>query len=49
MEVRIIKGISKVDIKNEPFKLFGRLIPRFDGKNWHYKEELWRQSEIREM
>lgn len=28
-----------INIKNEPFELFGRLIPKYDGEKWTYDVE----------
>ncbi len=44
MEIRIITEGDHVDIANEPFTLFGRMIPMFDGECWHCREELWEET-----
>lgn len=40
MEIRIIEGVNRINIENEPFELFGRMIPMYDGYKWSYIEEL---------
>lgn len=32
---------------NEPFEVFGRLIPKFDGRVWTYEEELFSEPYIK--
>lgn len=43
IEIRIINREHKEDIQiaNEPFPIFGRLIPTYDGANWNYTQELF--------
>jgi streptothricin acetyl-transferase len=49
--VRIIdyKRKNDINIKNEPFKLFGRMIPSYSNEQWHYKIERFDQADISEM
>ena len=51
MEIRIIDGARKDDIrlKNEPFPLYGRMIPRYVDEQWDYEIHLFPESEITEM
>lgn len=46
IEIKIIDAGHKQDIRlpNEPFPLFGRMIPSYDGKNWDYSVEKWAQT-----
>ncbi|MBQ4050574.1 MAG: GNAT family N-acetyltransferase [Oscillospiraceae bacterium] len=43
IEIRIIDREHKADINipNEPFALFGRLIPTYDGEKWSYTTEIF--------
>lgn len=43
IEIRIIDVEHKADINipNEAFSLFGRLIPTYDGEKWSYTTELF--------
>lgn len=43
MYCRIIDKSNSGDInlKNEEFEIFGRLIPRFDGEKWSFSEEIF--------
>ena len=43
IEIRIIDREHKADISipNEPFTIFGRLIPAYDGEKWSYTTELF--------
>lgn len=45
METRVIDKAHSADInlKNEPFSLFGRMIPTYDGEKWGYSVERWEQ------
>ena len=38
IEIKLIDESCKNDIKlpNEPFSLFGKIIPRYDGERWDY-------------
>lgn len=49
--VRIIERDCKSDIniKNEPFLLFGRMIPSYTGEKWSYDTELLPVAEVKEM
>ena len=49
MEIRVIDREHKEDINipNQPFPLFGRMIPRYDGKVWSYTVEKF--PDIEEM
>lgn len=50
IEIKIINREHKEDInlKNEPFAIFGRLIPTYDGESWNYTQELFaKKSELR--
>ena len=51
MEIRIINEDTKMDItlKNEPFALFGRMIPSFTNEQWDYKICLFPDNETFEM
>ena len=41
--VRIIGENNKEDIniKNEPFSLFGRMVPEYSGRHWNYSVDLF--------
>jgi hypothetical protein len=47
IEIRVIgkENADDIRIKNEPFALFGRMIPRYEGGKWSYSvektEEQW--------
>ena len=47
MEIRIIdrEHSGDINIKNEPFLLFGRMVPTYDGEKWGYSEERWDRTE----
>lgn len=50
IEIKIINCEHKEDINliNEPFTIFGRLIPTYDGENWNYTQEIFsKKSELR--
>ena len=51
MDIRIIDELSKADIniKNEPFALFGRMIPSYCNEKWEYDLQLFPEEEISEM
>lgn len=51
MDIRIIDDRSKADIniKNEPFSLFGRMIPSYCDEKWGYDVKLFPKEEISEM
>lgn len=35
------KHEADICLANQPFELFGKLVPLFDGKNWSYTEEIF--------
>ncbi|MBQ8859373.1 MAG: GNAT family N-acetyltransferase [Clostridia bacterium] len=49
--IRIIGEDRKEDIniKNEPFKLFGRMLPSYTGEEWRYEIERSPTEKITEM
>ena len=51
MEIRIIDASSKQDIrlKNEPFRLYGRMVPSYTNEKWSYDIQFFPESEISEM
>ena len=51
IEIRRIAKEHKADINisNEPFPLFGRMIPRFDGEKWTYKVLRFDAKDVTEM
>ena len=51
MEIRIIDASRKDDIRlrNEPFPLYGRMIPRYVDERWDYEIRRFPESEITEM
>ncbi len=51
MDYRIIDRSRKHDInlKNEPFPLFARVVPTYDGEKWDYTIRPFPESEITEM
>lgn len=38
-----------INVPNQPFKLFGRLIPAYRNEKWRYAEEMFPQDGIGEM
>lgn len=50
-EIRRIDAEHKQDINipNEPFSLFGRMIPSYINEQWHYDIIYFEKDEIREM
>lgn len=36
---------ADINLRNEEFEIFGRLIPRFDGNDWSCSEEIFSESE----
>lgn len=51
IEIKILDVSHKKElasVKNEPFALFGRLIPSFEGGKWSYEILLFPKEEIRE-
>ena len=51
MEIRIIDAQHKADINlpNEPFQMFGRMIPAYDGKAWTYELMRFAPDDVTEM
>ncbi len=51
MDFRIIDKSREGDInlKNEPFPLFARVIPTYDGKKWDYTVRNFPENEVTEM
>ena len=49
VEIRVIEKAQEADIRipNEPFSLFGRMIPSYEDEKWSYRCELW--EKISEM
>ena len=49
IEVRVINKDHSADIRllNQPFPLFGRMIPSYENEQWSHKTELF--SEVSEM
>lgn len=41
--IKMIDPAHEADIRipNQPFALFGRMVPLYDGKTWSHKEELF--------
>ncbi|QAA32191.1 GNAT family N-acetyltransferase [Clostridium manihotivorum] len=40
---------NDINIPNEPFALWGKMIPTYDGTKWAYTTEEFEKSEIRDM
>lgn len=40
---------SDINIKNEPFKLFGRMVPSYINERWDYDVERFSEEAISEM
>lgn len=51
IEIRIIDAEHKQDINipNEPFSLFGRMIPSYSNEQWQYSVVYFKEDEISEM
>ncbi len=51
IEIRIIDPAHKMDIRipNEPFPLWGRMIPSYENETWHYTVEEFAPQDISEM
>jgi ribosomal protein S18 acetylase RimI-like enzyme len=51
IEVKRIDESTKKDIsiKNEPFALWGKMIPTYDGNNWSYKIQKYDENKVSEM
>lgn len=50
-EVRIIDGLHKADVNipNEPFQMFGRMVPAYNGKEWSYELQRFASEKVTEM
>lgn len=40
---------ADINIKNEPFALFGKMIPLYDGREWSFRTEEFPEAERTEM
>lgn len=40
---------ADINLKNEPFSLYGRLIPSYTGEVWGYQTELFAPGDVSEM
>ena len=51
IEIRIIDSEHKEDIRilNEPFALFGKMIPSYINEKWSYDISYWEKEKITEM
>ena len=51
IEIRRIDPAHKADVNipNEPFRLFGRMIPRYDGNAWTYELLRFAPEDVGEM
>ncbi|ULG72204.1 hypothetical protein [Macrococcus brunensis] len=49
IKTKQIHDTTQISITNELFKLFGRTIPQYDGKQWSYSEQLYEEADITEM
>ena len=51
IEIRIIDAQHKADIniRNEPFQMFGRIIPAYDGAEWTYRVLRFEPKDVTEM
>lgn len=51
ISVRMIDSSRKADINipNEPFRLYGRMLPSYTGGKWSYETERFDEAEIGEM
>ena len=51
IEIKIIDSSHKQDIRipNEPFQLWGRMIPSYEKETWHYTVEKFAPQDISEM
>lgn len=49
--VKIIEKDREADIRipNEPFSLYGRMVPRYDGERWSYDTVRFPEEQIGEM
>ena len=51
IEIREINETGKADINipNEPFTLFGRMVPSYVDEQWSYRTELFDEKDVSEM
>jgi ribosomal protein S18 acetylase RimI-like enzyme len=51
IEIKRIDESTKddINIKNESFTLWGKMIPTYDGDNWSYKIQKYDESKVNEM
>ena len=51
IEIRVIDALHKADIRlpNEPFQLFGRIVPTYDGTEWAYKLLRFAPEDVSQM
>lgn len=51
MEYRVIdkEHSSDINLKNEPFSIYGRVIPTYSDEQWSYSIQLFPENEITEM
>jgi ribosomal protein S18 acetylase RimI-like enzyme len=51
IEVKRIDESTKndINIKNEPFTLWGKMIPTYDGNSWSYRIQKYDESKVGEM
>lgn len=51
IEIKRIDESTKndINISNEPFTLWGKMIPTYDGNKWAYKTEKFEESNVSEM
>ena len=51
IEIRVIDALHKADIRlpNEPFQLFGRIVPTYDGTEWAYELIRFAPEEVSQM
>ena len=51
MEYRVIdkNHSSDINLKNEPFSIYGRVIPTYSDEKWSYSIQLFPENEITEM
>jgi GNAT superfamily N-acetyltransferase len=51
IEIKIIDSTHKQDINlpNEPFQLWGRMIPSYENETWHYTVTEYAPQDISEM
>lgn len=49
--IKIIDREHKEDINisNQPFRLFGRMLPSYTGETWNYETELFAEEDVTQM